>query len=176
MDARLGRHQADRVGRDVRCVRDDDVDAAPQRVGQRVEEVTLEDLTPGPEVRPGAANGCRLDVGREHFEPGLAREQGCGHRARPAAHVDDHHAGRCERVGLLHEQFGAPARDEDSGLDDDAQTAERGPADDDLEGFARDPPLDQGFELVRGRGGVNEHPRLVFSEDGARRAQPIDDG
>ncbi len=88
-----------------------------------------------------------------------------------AAQVDHHGARPSDRDRLVDQKLRAPARHEDPRLDRDAQAVEFGPAEDDLERFARDPALDHRAERRRVVGRAQEQRGLVLREDAARRPE-----
>jgi hypothetical protein len=67
--------------------------------------------------------------------------------------------------------LGAPAGDEDAGLDDDAQSAELRPAHHLLQRMALDAAPDQGVQFVGGGGGVDQQAGLVLGEYASGGAQ-----
>ena len=112
----LGRQQPDLPGGHVRHVGDQDVHAAAQRGGQRLEEVdrSRRGRRRG-EVAAGAGHRGGVDVGGVQ----LGGVQGGGergaHRAGTAAQVDDHRARRGEPNSLADQELGAAAGHEDAG-------------------------------------------------------------
>jgi hypothetical protein len=77
--------------------------------------------------------------------------------------------------GLVDEEFGATAGDEDAGVHGYPETAELRPAENVLERQASRPPVHHRSEFGRCPGGGEEQLRLVFGEDTASGAKSADD-
>ena len=108
VDAGLAGQQPDRLAGDVGCVGDQDVDAAPQRRGQRLVEVTLLDPTTGGEqVAAGAPHRGGVDVDGVQLDPVQGRDKRGADRARAAAQVDDDSPATGSRPGVS--RLGRPA-------------------------------------------------------------------
>ena len=173
----LGRQQPDLPGGHVRHVGDQDVHAAVQRGGQRLEEVAGVDVgADRGEVAAGAGHRGGVDVGGVQ----LGGVQGGGergaHRAGTAAQVDDHRARRGEPNSLADQELGAAAGHEDAGIHGYPQAAEVRPADDLFQRQAGCPPVHHGGELRRRGGRGDEQLRLVLGEHAPGGPQPGDDG
>ena len=79
--ASLRGHQSNRLGGYVGCVDGQDVNAAPQRGGQRVVEITFVHLTNGGgDVAPGAPHRGEVDIGGVQLDPAQGRGQRGAHR------------------------------------------------------------------------------------------------
>jgi hypothetical protein len=167
--------EGDGVARHVGHVRGEDVDAAAQRPGQRVEQVSDMEVCPR-QVPPGAADRGGVDVGGMQVGDVQDGGQCRTHRPGAAAEVHDDGPGRREGDRLAHQQLRAPAGHEHSRLDGDPQPAELRPAQEVLQGEARDPLLDQRGEGAGGARRVRQEARLVLGEDAPGGAQPGHDG
>ena len=141
--AGLGRHHRDRLGRDVRRVRDEQVDPPAQRRRQRVEQVA--DVGhPGVrrQVLPRARHRRRV-----HVHPVQGRHPGRGRRDRradrpvAAAQVDHHRRPRAHGERLLDQEAGPGPRHEHPRRDHQPQPAELRPAEDVLQWLPRHPSL-----------------------------------
>ncbi len=181
MVAGLRGQQTDLVARHVRHVRREDVDAAPQTAGERVEQVAGVDLSAERgDIAAGAAHGGRVDVRRVQLRPAESGRQGRADRARAAAQVHDDGLpgsgsgpgfgpglglGPCRGQGLFYEELGAPAGYEDTRFHGDPQAAELRPPDDELEGQPGCPAFDQRGDVTRGRRGGDDQFCLVLGED-----------
>src|SRR5450756_227229 len=88
----LGRHQPDRVDRDVGRVRDQDVDASAQRRRQGGEQVALVHLPDAGQVEPCAPHGGGVDIGGMQLDLPERRRNGRSDGTGAAAEVD--HDGR----------------------------------------------------------------------------------
>ena len=174
--AGLRRQQLDLVGRHVGCVGDQDVDAAMQRSGQRVIEITLVHPPPGAgHVAAGAPHGGGIDVDGVQLDPVQRSDQRDAHRARAAAQVHDDGTWPGEGGSLANEELGSAARYEDAGPHGDPQATELRPAEDVFEGKTGDPAVDQGGEVGRRPRLGDEQPRLVLGVDTAGGPKPGDD-
>jgi len=96
--------------------------------------------------------------------------------AGAAAKVEDDGSRGCDARRLVDEKRGALARNEDAGVDGDAQPAELDPAQDVLERLSRDAAGDVRLERCGRGSGLKEQSCLVFGEDASGRAQPRDEG
>lgn|GEM_PF-6769773 len=182
--AGLTRHLGDGRRRDVRRVRDEQVDLPPQAGGQRPVQVAGVYLPDTGQVASGAPHGCGVEVGGVQLEvlasrrAELRRERRA-HGARAAAQVDRHEVAResCGHVERgLDQQPGASAGHEDARLHLDAQAPELRPAQHLLERLAGHAPRDERRQPagVHGgwwSGGLDEQPRLVLGEHAAGRPQ-----
>jgi peroxiredoxin len=191
--AGLRRHHADRRGRYVRRVRDEDVDVAPHLGGERFGEVARvgvrgERAGSGGgsvvgqrlEVLVRAGHGGRVDVGGVDLDIAPRREEagrdGAAERATAAAQVDQQHrAGTgvgCACGRLPDQQLGPLPRHEHAGRHQPAPTVELGPAHQVLQ---REPADARGGELLEAGGvavgGLGDDPGLVLGEDTAGGAQ-----
>jgi hypothetical protein len=185
--AGLRGQQPDRLGGYVGCVGDQDVDAAPQRSGQRLVEVAFVDLTTGSgEVAAGAPHRSRVDVDGVQLDPVQGRDQRCAHRARAAAQVNDDSSWPGEGLagagslagqggGLVDEELGAAAGYEDSGVHGYPQAAELRPAEDVFERQASGSPVHHGGEVDPRPCRGDEQLRLILGEDTAGGPKPGDD-
>ena len=178
MEAGLRGQQVDRPSGNVGCVDDQNVDATPQRRGQRLVEVAFVDLTGRGDVTAGAPHRGRVDVDCVQLDPGGGpggRGQCGADRARAATQVNDNGTWPGQGGGLVDEELGAAARDEDTGVHGDPQAAELRPAEEVFEGHAGGSPIHHGGDVVRGAGCADEQPRFVLGEDTAGRPKPGDD-
>ena len=171
--ARLRRHHRDLVGRHVRRVHDDDVDASGSSSGSASVRSPSWTLPMPSRLRRAQCDGAGLDVGRVQLDVRTCGVDGRGDRARAAAELhDDGVAHAVEQRDRLLDQQGRPASGhEHTRLDDDAQTAELGPAQHLLQRQAGDAALDHRLELVGRRRGLDDQRRLVLGEHAARRTQ-----
>ncbi len=190
MDTGFGRQQPHLLGGHVGRVGGQDVDASPQRDGQRLVKIALVHLASGAgKVAAGAPHRSRVEVGRVQLDRVQGHKQRDAHRARAAAQVDDDRRRPVRRLAdasggqplgesdsLLDEELGAASGHEDTGVHGYPQAAEPRPAKDVLKGQAGGPPIHHGGKLVLGPRRAKEQPRLVLGEDTADGPQPGNDG
>jgi hypothetical protein len=186
--ASLRGQQPDRIGGYVGRIGDQDVNAAPQRSGQRLVEVTFVYLTADGDVAAGAPHRGGVDIDGMQLDPAQVHEQRGANCARAAAQVNDDSSWLDERLaggagsqadeggGLADQEFGAAAGYEDSRVHGYPQAAELRPAEDMFEGQAGGSLAHHGGKVGwRPRRG-DEQPRLVLSKDAASGPKPGDDG
>ena len=174
MVARLGRHQVDGVGRDVRRVADEHVDPPPQRGRQGVVQVALEDSLRR-QVAAGAGDRGRVELGGVHLGARHQRRDRGPDGAGAAAQVEDHGRGPGQGRGRTGEELGPAPRHEHARSDRDPQPAEARPADHHLQRQAGGPVRDHPLELVGRAGGLGQQGRLVLGEHAPGGAQPLDE-
>ena len=126
--ADIGRKHVPLALGDVRGVGDEKVDRPGDVRGQRVVEVTGEDLELEPEpagVGDGDGDGVGGDVGRQNpgRREGVLEGQGEGPRA--GAQVDDDRRCVDKRAGEVPELLGLRPRDEDTLVDEEVERSER---------------------------------------------------
>ena len=100
------------------------------------------------EVPPRELDGAGIDLRGVQLHVRNARRQGGTDRSASAAQVDRHQGRRGALDGAIHEEFGAPPRDENSRPDLESQSVEIHPAEDVFQRFARDPAADQHAQFL----------------------------
>jgi 3-oxoadipate enol-lactonase len=179
---RLGRQQRDLLGRYIRHIGDEDVDASTKTVGQGLEEISLiHESIAERDVASRACDGGRLDVGRVQLDPIESRGDGGTKSARPTAQIENNGgtAGVPDAAGELdgqaHQNFGTAAGHKDARPDRDPEAGERGPADDLLERKAGNAGFDHTVEVGAGGRRGQQDLGLVLGKDAAGRAKGSDD-
>jgi hypothetical protein len=138
------------------------------------------------EVAVGAPDGDRIEVGGIHVETVDRRRKCRADGTRTAAEIHDDRppptrgfgalrgppAG--DDHGLVGQELGTAAGDEDAGIHGDSQAVELGPAHDVFEWQPGDAAVDHGGELGRVPGGGQEQFRLVLGEDATGGAESCD--
>lgn len=144
-------------------------------MGQRLEEITLVDMSTPAHVPPSAPHRGGIDIGGVQLNAGKRGGERRTHRTGATAQVHDDGGLGGERDGLLDQELRSAAGHEDAGFHCYAQTSELGPAQDVFEGQARDPAVHHHGEFGGCACGGEDQSRLVLGEDTTCGAERGDD-
>lgn len=175
MQSCFRRHHCDVVGGNVGGVAEEDVDPAPQRIGERIEKVAL--IHPAAQrsnVAARAFHSCRFDIGGVQFNTACRCAQCGAQRAATAAKIEHDCVRSGHRGSKMDEEFGPPAGYKDAGADGNLQSIELHPAEDVLKWISSCPRVNHRREFVGGSFGTKQKFRFLFGEYAAGSLKPAD--
>jgi hypothetical protein len=170
VEASLGRHLRDGVGRNVGSVGEKEVKATAQGCRQRLEQVAFVHVPAGmSDIAPGAAHRRGLDVDSVELYPVHGGSQCHPYGPGAATHVDGDAGpskqGASQPDGLADHELGTAAGDEDPRPHEYAKTAELSPTHQVLKGYPGRSRLNHGRQTRRCRGLRQEEESLFLGED-----------